>query len=31
MFCAIECTVYKVKFEIGSEIGNGIESLLEIA
>jgi hypothetical protein len=28
--CAVDCTVCRVKFEIGSEIGSRIGSLLEI-
>lgn len=33
LFCTIDCTAYKVKgvFEIGSEIGDRIERLLDTA
>jgi hypothetical protein len=31
LFCTVDSTVYKVKFEIGGVIGNEIEKLLEIA
>jgi hypothetical protein len=31
LFCTIDCTAYKVNFEIGSEIGDRIERLLDTA
>jgi hypothetical protein len=31
LFCIVDCTIYRVEFEIEIEIGGGIGRLLEVA